>query len=227
MARKGLFVTVLLTVFAGGAFAMPQFGISAGGGMMFDHANLGYLRTRIPPATATDIAVTNSISVEHQGFGACGFLDLTFAELSIGILGGPADYYRAGDEEPTHRGTFAALDFSLLGRFPFELMGGNVSLFPLLGIGYNVVLMSREDFVGDYPATTSHMNSFRLQFGAGGDFDISERAFLRTSVLGTWRFPVRYLEDRATEIRNGPTPMEATTRGDIGITVKLGVGFRF
>ena len=223
MARKGLFVTVLLTVFAGGAFAMPQFGISAGGGIMFDHANLGYVRTRVSAPGAA--AVTNSISVEHLGFGAWGFLDVTFAELSVGFVGGPADWYRDGDEESTEHGSFAALDFSLLGRIPFALAGGNVSIFPLLGIGYNVVLVSREDFVGDYPNTASHLNSFRLQFGVGGDFDISERAFVRTSVLGTWRFAGRYLDDLAGELRNEPNT-EATTRGDAGVTMKVGVGLR-
>ena len=224
MARKGLLVAVLLTAFAAGAFARPQFGINAGGGIMFDYANLGYVRTRVSDPAQT-APVTSSISVEQVGFGAWGFLDATFAELSVGVMGGPVDWYRDGDEEATEHGSFAALDFSLLGRFPIAVAGGSVSVFPLLGIGYSVVLVSREEFAGDYPGTPSHLNSFRLQFGAGGDFNISERAFVRTSVLGTWRFAGRYLNDLARELRNEPNT-EATTRGDVGVTVKVGVGLR-
>jgi len=224
MARKSLLVAILLVVFAGGALAQPQFGISVGGGALFDHANLGYVRTRASDPAQT-AAVINSIGIEQTGFGAWGFLDVTFAELSVGFMGGPVDWYREGDEEPTHFGSFAALDFSLMGRLPFALAGGNISVFPLLGIGYSVVLMSREEFTGGYPRTPSHLNSFRIQFGAGGDFNISERAFVRTSVLGAWRFAGRYLDDLAGELRNEPTT-EATTRGDVGITVKVGVGLR-
>jgi len=223
MAGKVLLAGILLAALAAGAHAAPQFGMSAGGGFMFDYAGLGYVRTR--DSLAAGPAAGSSISVEHAGFGAWGFFDATFAEIALAIVGGPVDWYRDGDEEATSYGSFAALDFSVLGRFPFAIAGGRVSVFPLLGAGYTVVLMSREDFVGGYPSAPSRLNSFRMQFGAGGDFGISERVFIRTSALGTWRFPVRYLEGLADDLRALPG-MEAMTRGDFGATVKVGVGFR-
>jgi len=217
MARKGLLAVILTVFLAGGVFAQSPF--SVGGGVLFDMADLGYGRTRVPAG-----APPVFLSVEHVGFGAWGFLDARFAELSVGFMGGPTEWYLENDEEATYHGSFAALDFSLLGRFPFALVGGRVSVFPLLGVGYNLVLLSQRIGEG-YPESPSHLSNFRIQFGAGGDFGISERAFVRTSVLGAWRFAGRYFTDWAGEQRSRPEDRTYVV-GDFGLTVKAGIGFR-
>jgi len=220
MARKGLLAVVLTVFLAGGVFAQSPFSI--GGGVLFDMAELGYGRARVSAGTELPPPF---LSVEHVGFGAWGFLDARFAELSVGFMGGPTDWYLENDEEATYYGSFVALDFSLLGRFPFDLLGGRVSVFPLVGVGYNLVLLSRM-FGEGYPDSPSHLSTFRIQFGAGGDFGISERTFFRTSVLGAWRFAGRYFNDWVREQRALPEIDRAHAVGDFGITVKVGVGFR-
>ena len=220
MVRKALLATVLTTFLTGAVFAQSP--LSVGGGILFDMAELGYGRTRVSQGT---VSPAPFLSVEQIGFGAWGFLDARFAELSVGFMGGPTEWYLENDEEATESGSFAALDFSLLGRFPFSLGGANVSVFPLLGVGYNLVLLSRM-FGDGYPDSPSHLSSFRIQFGAGGDFGISERAFVRASVLGAWRFAGRYFNDWAREQRERPEVDRAHTTGDLGLTVKIGVGLR-
>jgi len=210
------------TLLATAAFALvcaqPTFGMSVGGGMMMDFADLGYVRVRGPGVQH------NTMSIEHLGFGAWGFFDATFAEISVGALGGPAEWYRQGDEEPTERGSFFALDFGVLGRYPIALPGGRVSIFPLAGLGYNLVLASTEE--GERTDSPTRLSSLRLQFGAGGDVNISENAFFRASVLGTWHFPGRYFDDWAAQTRDPDLGIAARTEGSAGVTVKLGVGFR-
>ena len=220
MARKGLLAVVFTVFLTGVVFAQSPF--SVGGGVLFDMAELGYGRARAPGTVPPPPVF---LSVEHVGFGAWGFLDARFAELSVGFMGGPTEWYLENDEEATYYGSFAALDFSLLGRFPFDLVGGRVSVFPLIGVGYNLVLLSRM-FGEDHPESPSHLSTFRIQFGAGGDFGISERIFVRTSVLGAWRFASRYFNDWASEQRARPEIDRAHAVGDFGVTVKVGVGLR-
>ena len=220
MARKFLLTVVLAAFLDAGVFAQSPF--SVGGGVLLDVADLGYGRARVSPGT---MSPQPFLSVEHVGFGAWAFLDARFAELSVGFMGGPSEWYLENDEEATEYGSFAALDFSLLGRLPFSLGTGNVSVFPLLGVGYNLVLLSRM-FGEDYPDSPIRLSSFRIQFGGGGDFDISERAFVRASVLGAWRFAGRYFTDWAREQRERPEIDRADAVGDLGLTVKVGVGLR-
>jgi len=223
MAKKGLLAVVLTTLFLAGAFAQQPFGMSLGGGVLFDLADLGYARARTPAGTVPPSS--DFLGLEHTGFGAWGFLDATFAELSVGFMGGPTEWYLENDEEPTEHGFFTALDFSLLGRFPFALGGGNISVFPLLGIGYNLVLLSQV-FGDGYPESPSRLSTFRIQFGVGGDFDISERIFARASVLGAWRFVNRYFNEWVNEQRGRPEIDRAHAIGDFGLTVKAGLGLR-
>jgi len=200
---------------------VPPLRFSVGGGLGFDGGTIGINEQNVTvgggpwlPGTP----VLNHISIVPLGFGAFVFADATFAELSIGIQGGPSTYWINNDDTP---GSFFALDFTLLGKFPFSLGGGRFYLFPLLGIGGNIVLAasldgdSFYDLTGDSPA--SKLSAFRLYWGAGADFDLNERLFLRVSALGNLRFAPSYFRDRA--------PAWRYYHG-IGGGVRVGVGFR-
>jgi len=247
MAKRGLLVAVLAALVAGGVFAeemgngyddrlypaeeavngqelrpqaegagrpswVPPLRFSAGGGLVFDGGTLGrneWNRTMLG---------YDHFSIDVFGFGAFVFADATFAELSIGIHGGPATTWF---NRTSVSGSFFALDFSLLGKFPFSLGGGSFSLFPLLGIGGNIVIAASSDGVSFYDQTgdspASKLSTFRIHWGAGADFDLNKSMFLRVSALGNYRFPPAIFTDYAA------------TRfyyGGFGGTVKIGIGFR-
>jgi len=177
--------------------------------------------------------------VSHFGFGGWFFIDATFAEFSVALMGGPALWGGEEDwtwtssdqsESGTWRGwgglSFFALDLSLLGRLPIEVGNGNVSIFPLLGIGYNIVLTTRrpngdDAFEDSDDHSAINLSTFRIQLGVGGDFDVVNNIFFRLSILGNYRFA-------PTVIRDWADDWASTTghRGGFGGTVKMGVGVR-
>jgi len=211
MAKKGLLVLVLAAVVAGGAFAqMPSLEFSAGGGFVFDGGRVGGM---------SGGGLDDNLN--HIGFGGFLFLDATFAELAISFMGGPAlanwEFSEYGvSESGSESGSFTALDFSLVGKFPIALGGGNMTVFPMLGIGYSVVLSS----IDDEEFSASDLSTFRITLGAGADFDINENLFFRASVLGYYRFAPSLYRDFA----NFPG---IDAHGGFGATVRLGIGFRF
>jgi len=221
--RKRICLTLFFATFvAGGAFA--RIPLSVGGGVLFDFESGGINAGVIEP-----FVESYDVSVRYQsmGFGLWGFLDATFVEFSVGIFGGTAHdvwtneiyMFGLGTLTETYRrdGGFLALNFSLLGRFPFALGDSNISIFPLLGIGYNAVLLSNLFDSGD-------KNAFRIKFGAGGDFDFRGNRFLRVSILGFYRF-------RTNDERNIVDSLEAigfnaSAHGGFGVGVRVGWGVR-
>jgi len=213
--KKGLVVLVLSVFLAGGVFASPfqPFQRSAGGGFLFDFG-VNVLNVDNPSYPDDD----DYFNVINMGFGAWGFFDITFAELSIAVMGGPSSL---GFYLSSISGSFVALDFSLLGKLPFSV-GRYSAFFPLFGIGYNLVLSATYD--GNSFNSPSHLSTFRLQFGLGADFGLSETMFIRTSLLGAYRFAPRYLNDIADIVER--LHDASTDTYGFGVTFKLGIGFR-
>ena len=229
MAKNSLLMLALAAFVAGGVFAIevPEFRLSFGGGLEFDGGALG--RNETGPNRAT------RHGIETYGFGAWLFADATFAELSVAFRGGPAVTWSEwpvttgggwGVAQTTihgerESGSFTALDISLVGKFPFSLGGGNISLFPLLGFGYNVVLSAGDDNGSFYDQTgyspASKLSAFRIHWGIGGDFDLSGNLFLRASILGNYRFAPDFFTDLAET---------HFYHGGIGGTVRIGIGIR-
>jgi len=144
------------------------------------------------------------------------FFDARYVELAVGLSGGgmrlpPRDEERGLD-------TFLALDFRLLFKFPLELplglpLGGY--FFPLLGVGYNAVLVVGPE------NNPSHFNTFRIPFGLGLDLPVGNNAFLRTLLLGHYTFAPRRVRDLAAAIPG------ASHNGHWGISFHIGFGFSF
>jgi len=211
---------------AGGAFAQVQ--LSAGGGFVFDGGRVGGLSLEA-------FGESFSEHINHFGFGGFAFLDATFAELSFGFMGGPARFgwevsWPGGSESDTMSGSFLALDFSLLGKFPIVLGGGNMTFFPMLGIGYNVVLSSRDEDGNDNfersDDSATELNTFRIQFGIGGDIDLSDTVFFRGSILGQYRFAPSLYRDIA-DGRSVVPGLSVDHHGGFGVSVRLAIGVRF
>ena len=235
--KRGFLVLALAAFVAGGVFADSLF--SVGGGFSFDGGRLGSV-----PFEGSDSGAGWSESWSgFEGFNATGFgghvfFDMTFVEFSIGLMGGPMhgvmheefSWTDNGDSgsgtfRGLYKGTFLALDFSLLGRLPFAIGNGNASIFPLLGIGANIVLSARTlngddvaDLFGDDHSAVN-FSTFRFQFGVGADFNITDSVFFRISALGNYRFAPTLIRDWADEAGENH-------RGGFGGAVRMGVGFR-
>jgi len=229
--KRGFLVLVLAAFVVGGAFAqleVPPLQFSVGGGFVFDGGRVGGI-------SFDEHGESFSNHLNHIGFGGFVFLDATFAELAIAFMGGPAtDHWEASwngsSESDSHTGSFTALDFSLVGKFPIAIGGGNITVFPMLGFGYNVVLSSRDEdgydmfeYMDDHSATD--LSTFRITLGGGADIDINENLFFRASVLGYYRFAPSLFRDLADEMSE--PGFSINSHGGFGATVRLGVGFRF
>ena len=220
MKRKLLVLMALAAFVAGGAFAQVQF--SAGGGFVFDGGRLGGYNYDFGEESG-------SFRMNHFGFGGFVFLDATFAELTIGLMGGPTrstseiSFMGLSDGE-TYDGSFMAMDVSLLGKFPIHVGGGS-TVFPLLGFGYNLVLSASDEdgndvFEGNDQHSAADLSAFRIKLGVGGDFNLSQNVFFRASLLGYYRFASSFHNDMAD------LP-DVESEGGFGGIVRLAIGFRF
>ena len=184
---------------------------SVGGGFLVDWGTFGRLR---------DVASGSSTSFSNFGAGAFGFVDATFVELALGFMRGRVNLNAfdmdMGLGQMNFSESFTAFTVSLLGKYPFEA-GNAVSIFPALGIEYKAFISTGDGF----GAPPSNKNTFRIKFGAGGDFNVNERVFVRAVVLGSYRRPPVFLRDVGNQFGQ-----VVRTSGGIGVSARLGLGFR-
>jgi len=211
--KRRVLVLVLATLVAGGAFADSMF--SAGGGFSFSGGRVGRVFYNS----------NNWMGMDALGFGGHIFFDATFVEASLGIMGGPMYEVWAedGSRNSERMGSHLSMELSLLGKFPIAI-GDSTAIFPLLGIGANIVLGLRDEDgndlsdwidVGDY-------STFRLKLGVGADFDITNAIFFRAQGLGWYGFAPTAVRDAADYFGSG-----VSARGGFGGSVRLAIGFRF
>lgn len=127
-------------------------------------------------------------------FGVSAWFDATYGVASLGFRAngntrttttsdgffGPAESTSDDDNRSGY------LAFSLLGRYPFAL--GPVSLFPLLGIEYDLNLYWKDaagaDLKAGLPdAEKAWLNQVWFKAGAGADFVLWKNLFVRPLVL--------------------------------------------
>lgn len=221
MRKKGLLVFVLAATFVtGSAFSQVQF--SAGGGFIFNGGRTGGVTTEAGGKEAFT-------GFNALGFGGFIFADATYAELAVAFMGGPNNSVIIVDGErksPSDMGqpdpslTSAALDISLLGKYPIAV--GNVTIFPLAGFGLTAVLSQKGELNGksENNDKAGDLSTFRLQLGIGSDFNLTESIYLRAEGLGWYGFAPKYFSDLAGD-------MDGKAEGGFGGTFKLAAGFRF
>lgn len=181
------------------AFALPDVKMSFGGGALFSTVLGNGLKVGGLRYTGTMV-----------GAGAYGFFDATFAEVDFAFLGGGTSGSNVAS------GTFAALDLALLGKYPFSL--GRITLFPLLGIDYMIVVSQKYDgFKVDKPAEAS---TFAFDFGGGLDFPLGEHLYLRGEFLYALRLPSKRLKDSKKAAGSDASYILGN-----GPTIKLAVGY--
>jgi opacity protein-like surface antigen len=207
--KKALAVLVLALFVGTAAFAVPAFGISAGGGGIFTKAFGGGFE-----------AYGAIRDMPSFGGGVFAFLDATFAELDLdftynsGTMSGGAGL-------PDEDFNFSAFGFALLGKYPFEV--GPVDIFPMLGIGYRYALSMEVDG-RDYD-DASDMSRFSIRFGAGVDYYFTPALFLRGEILYAIGFESK-LEKNIVDDESG-SGASASSKISHGPDIKIAVGYQF
>jgi hypothetical protein len=224
--KKLVLLSVLAAFTAAGAFA-----ISAGAG--------GYFTSDFGGGAESSLV---SVKTPYAGGGGFAFLDLTYAELSFGFFGGGGTSKMkitipgvtiggVSIVEPTEvktegKTSISGLDIGLLGKFPIAI-GKKLSVFPLLGITYRVVLSENDkdgkkvkNFAGK-EIDPGDFSALWFKGGAGLDVSLTDKLYLRGGLLYGLRAANKFendlLDTKAANIILLGHGLDAT----------LAVGYRF
>jgi len=205
--KKCISILVLLAFVAAGAFA-ADFALSAGGGALFDYsANNG-----------VEVAGFYT-GMRNTSIGGFVFFDATYVEANVsfayGMLTSVYDLGPLGSGTEDG-GSAMQLGLGLLGKYPIKLSA--LTLYPLVGINYNLVL-SASDADGNKYDKPGDLSQFGVQFGVGIDKYFTDAVFLRAEGLFQLRFANKLMSDQATG--------GASTTIGMGPVIKVGVGYKF
>jgi len=229
MKKKLLILVVLAMVVAGGAFAAPEFKLSAGGGAFFGSDFGGGFK-------ASMMGESMSVETPYFGGGVYGFFDLTYAELSIGYFMGQGKMKAKGmsddGDDSSETSKLQSLNFGVLLKYPFQI-SEKFTIFPLLGIDYQSVLSAKIDGkdIDEYTEGEFKAKDFSalwFKFGAGADLSLTDQIYLRLNLLYGIRTENKFEKDMKDRLAilsllGGKTE---TILGH-GLTAKVAVGFKF
>jgi len=204
MKKHVFFVLVFAMVFARSNFAQG-ISLAAGGGLLLDWSTNNGVKYG-----------SNYMGNNNLSFGGFGFFDATYGEADISFAYGSLSAYKSGNVT-IHLQDVSAfqLSFSFLGKYPIGI--GSVTLFPLLGISYNMVLSAKNDSGSN--GDPSDLNQFGFLIGGGLDFPLTSAIFLRGETLLHIRLPCEEWSDYAVG--------GADTTIGFGPRIKVGVGYKF
>ena len=218
MAKKIVLALLIATLVTGGAFAQLQMSAGIGG-------NFGVHMTSL---SHDDFDIDNPKPIIGGGFNA--FFDATYAMLKVGMFfGGNSEEESYMGETMKNKSSFNYFSLGLLGKIPIEL--GSITLFPMLGFEWNILTGGKftAEFAGesesesfsrsDFEDDKSYFDMFIIQLGVGADFNLTDRLYLRPTIL--WGIDVlRNKAEKDFKDNNGSTFKHKL---DIGIAL----GFKF
>ena len=219
MAKKGLLVLVLAALVVGGAFAQAEFRLSAGvGGYFTSDFGGGYKMSLDGMAISTKLP--------YVGFGGFAFFDATYAELSFGFFGTDGAMVVEADGASVSTGLYyTGLDISLYGKYPF-VISDKLSLFPLLGVSYRVIVGLKDDD-GNDADEPGDMSALWFRLGGGLDYSFTDSIYLRAGILYGIRLGNQFEADLQSAAKDlHPNGSVESLLGH-GLEVKVAVGFRF
>jgi hypothetical protein len=208
------------------AFAeIGEFQLSAGAGGLFGMGLGGGVE-----ASVSGVTLQSKEYAETIGGGGFVFLDATFAELAVGFSTGSSTItIESPGSSDNSKGTFSALDFSLLGQIPFVF--DTVSVFPLLGIDYQLVLSEKDSDGDEYKGPNDNggpidFSSLWINLGIGADLMIGDILYIR----GEFLYGIRLQNKFESDIKDTFKASGFSDAKDIlghGPSAKLAVGFKF
>lgn len=228
---KKIALITLLVLVTTGTFA--QTGMSIGGG-----------------GTIIDFSLNNALKIDISGigdlkyglnnvsFGGFFFFDAVYAEIDIGYAFGSLDAWTKDIMDALQDegivdgriGTLMQLQFSLLGKYPIEF--GRITVFPLIGISYNRVLLLMDDDGNSFKDAGKWLSQFGFLAGAGLDFEIISSLYLRAETMFQLRLPTKLIKDTADELKAafkllGVSSIDVKSTLGLGAVLKLAVGYKF
>ena len=210
-----VFISSLVT-----ASYAADFKLGIGGGLFFDY----YIsRGVVSDTTTMDIHTKVVASSDNPSTGAFFYFDATYVELDLSYMFGfPKNQSTLNvsgggmnmQTDSVARGTFQAIELSLLGKYPFTL--GKFRIFPLLGASYiHVFYAEAEGHKADSPRDASTVG---LLAGIGSDYALSDNLYIRGELLFNMRMPSG---DQQSIYQDGNAPM------GLGGRLKIGIGYSF
>ena len=172
---------------------------------------------------------TISIKTPYFGGGGFAFLDATYAELSLGFFGGAGTYKEdQGSQSSESDMSVTGFDIGLLGKYPFAV-SEKLSVFPLLGISYRIMLSVKDEDGNQYQNSDrddapGDCSALWFRFGGGLDFSFTDHVYLRGGLLYGFRLANKFENDMVDSV---PSAADPKTLGGHGLEVKIAVGYRF
>jgi hypothetical protein len=231
-----------------------DFSLSLGGGGLLGGFFTRYTLAATGTVAGTPVDILSKQEVNQFNYGAYLFFDATWGEFSVSLQGGTGTYKEDMSAESSPEETVFGADgkgtgseimtgFTLLGKYPFRL-SPQLAIFPLAGIEYHVTLMEHrkpEEFK-EYDRTDgireidskgdayrlSAWNSFFIDIGAGLDFKLNSRLFLRTELLYAFRLMTPFEADALEKVKtmtNAPNPKLSGLAS--GPTLRFALGYTF
>jgi opacity protein-like surface antigen len=176
--KKLAVLGVLLAVLSVSAFAAPAVKVSIGAGGFFQYYKTTYELYNIK---------INSLEEKYYVGGIYGLLDATFLEANVGLTYGP---YKLAGYPAT---SLNYLNLALYAKYPL-VMNDKLTIFPLAGFDYNILLSFRQ---GSTQFERSDLSSsiedqwdaFLWSIGGGMDYHINPNLFIRGELR--WGFKIK------------------------------------
>jgi len=220
MAKKCLILLIFMAFVTGGAFAQSRIGYGIGVSVGNDFAGGVELLSEYGTEGGTEMP--------YLGFGVYLYLDINYAEFSVGIGSGNLGIVPTGvfiNEMNIYKLTTNSLYVSALGKYPIKL-NNSLTIFPALGFDYNIIISLKQ---GNTTYTNaSDFNTFWINGGFGLDFSYDNSFnYIRLTALYGIRLPSIYEIDDVTGMNMLLHGSEyyADTRLGHGFTIKLSYGF--
>jgi opacity protein-like surface antigen len=233
--KKLVLVLVIAGSLAGGAWAQDEQKAPKQGGFSLSAGAGGYFTSDFGGGVeASAGGQTMSIKTPYAGGGGFAFFDATYAELSFGFFGGGGtmkiEFPGSPDQEMDF--SLSGLDIGLLGKYPIAV-GEKLTVFPLLGITYRVVLSLKagngtEWKNSDGDKMAGDFSALWFKLGGGLDYAFTDHVFLRANLLYGLRLANKLENDRY-ESMIGTIPDEIDVKPLLGhgLEVKVAVGYKF
>ena len=222
-----ILVCVALFLPATGAFALD---VSGGLGL-----SLGAYSATTSVSYVVGNVMTSTTTRENQTpIGVMAFVDATYAQLSVGYLvadGGSTNYYYSTGGVNTVDSTVGLdlnttfLAMSVFAKYPFKM--GRVTLFPLLGVEYDLNLTYTDSNGNNLKGTLANPgDASQLWFKAGGGLDIPFPGFyLRPEALLGYKLPSQTERNAVAAAKAGGATGASVIDLELGFALMAGVAF--
>jgi opacity protein-like surface antigen len=235
--KKAFAIMMVAVVTGTSAFALD---LSAGIGGLFT--------ADFTSASSKDTAVLPEEELKEfqstlLGGGFNLFFDAQYAALNIGMAFGSHGYSDPdASDDIKVGGKYAygttALRIGLLGKYPIAI-NDKFTLFPLLGIDYEIILgakhdgddlndtMFKQDSEGNDTDATKELSALWFKLGVGADIALTDKLYLRPEFLYGIRLNNKSETDQLDEDQGGKKYSEYVGILGHGLDVKVSIGYKF